>query len=227
MSCPGATLHRNYFADGGQCGGSARQINTVRDVEAHVRNSERGFWTMSNGYLLPTKEDGSAAFKRLGKDIRDSPELAADLIGKVRVGVNWNTPIAANGNEKKKKAEKKEKKLVCQVWASACPMQYCKYVSTKDWEGVAKTVLFGMYEATILCALKLSREGGGRRVKVFLTLVGGGAFGNPMSWIHEAIERAVLKHKNEPLDVRLVHYSPVAKGSVQDVFEKALRKRLP
>ena len=41
---------------------------------------------------------------------------------------------------------------------------------------------------------------------VFLTLLGGGAFGNPASWIHAAIGRALGLMKTFDLDVRLVNY---------------------
>jgi hypothetical protein len=36
--------------------------------------------------------------------------------------------------------------------------------------------------------------------------VGGGAFGNEMSWILHAIEKAVAKFKNTPLEVSIVSY---------------------
>ncbi len=44
------------------------------------------------------------------------------------------------------------------------------------------------------------------RVKVYLTMLGGGAFGNRDGWIRDAMQRAVDLHRSEPLDVFLVHY---------------------
>ena len=38
----------------------------------------------------------------------------------------------------------------------------------------------------------------------FLTLLGGGAFGNHVSWIHAAMRRAIELVKTFDLDVRLV-----------------------
>ena len=105
-------------------------------------------------------------------------------------------------------------------------MAYTKGTGVKEWEAVARGVLDGMYEATLGVGARLSRERGGERVKVYLTLVGGGAFGNPMTWIHGAIERAVRKYRGAELDVFLVHYSPVARGSNQDLFEKKIKKML-
>jgi len=42
--------------------------------------------------------------------------------------------------------------------------------------------------------------------KVFLTYVGGGAFGNDMDWISNAMTKALSKFKQTPLDVRIVTY---------------------
>lgn len=42
---------------------------------------------------------------------------------------------------------------------------------------------------------------------VYLTLVGGGAFGNEEYWILESIQKAIRKFKNVPLDVSIVSYN--------------------
>lgn len=44
-----------------------------------------------------------------------------------------------------------------------------------------------------------------------------------MTWIY-SIERVVIMCKDDALDVYLVHYSPVAKGSVQELFDKKMQK---
>ena len=74
----------------------------------------------------------------------------------------------------------------------------------------------GAYEATLLTAgiLALKEK---RRVKVFLTSLGGGAFGNMTVWITDAIKRALAERSNLPLDVYLVHY-----GNVQSSVAAAL-----
>ena len=46
---------------------------------------------------------------------------------------------------------------------------------------------------------------------VFLTLVGGGAFGNHSSWIHAAMRRALKMMQPFALDVRLVSYASQSK----------------
>ena len=43
---------------------------------------------------------------------------------------------------------------------------------------------------------------------VFLTEVGGGAFGNERAWIYHAMRRALAMVKDVNLDVRLVTFGP-------------------
>lgn len=65
-------------------------------------------------------------------------------------------------------------------------------------------VLEAAYEATLWAAL-LNAQRGASNV-VFLTLLGGGAFGNHGGWIHAAIRRALGLMTTFDLDVRLVSY---------------------
>ncbi len=44
------------------------------------------------------------------------------------------------------------------------------------------------------------------QVKVYLTALGSGAFGNPEAWVAEAITGALQVYRDEPLDVSLVHF---------------------
>jgi hypothetical protein len=45
---------------------------------------------------------------------------------------------------------------------------------------------------------------------VFLTALGGGAFGNSPEWIRDAMARAIATFQSFPLDVHLVHFGRVA-----------------
>jgi len=64
--------------------------------------------------------------------------------------------------------------------------------------------LEALYEATFYTALiNLEKTGSN---KVFLTLVGGGAFGNNFHWILESIEQAIDRFKEVALDVQIVSY---------------------
>ena len=60
------------------------------------------------------------------------------------------------------------------------------------------------YEATLLSAvINASRSGVDI---VYLTLLGGGVFGNDDAWILNAIESGFLKTNSHVLDVRIVSY---------------------
>jgi len=76
------------------------------------------------------------------------------------------------------------------------------------WEGFASALLEGAYDATLTVAKLLAAQRG-KRVKVFLTALGGGELGNRQKWIFEALNRALHSHEKEPLDVILVHYAEV------------------
>ena len=94
---------------------------------------------------------------------------------------------------------------VCQVYASALPIAYAKSTKSTDWAPFASLVLRATYEATLRVALCLAIEQK-RRVRVFLTALGGGAFGNRHQWIVDAITNAIECMKDAPLDVVMVHY---------------------
>merc|ERR1711879_576804 len=77
----------------------------------------------------------------------------------------------------------------------------------------ACAILDGAYEATLAAAAVLARQRKSR-VKVFLTSVGGGAFGNRSMWISSAIERALTIFADAPLDVKLVHKGTLPKSGM-------------
>ena len=94
--------------------------------------------------------------------------------------------------------------LVSQVFCSALPVAYSA-LPDEAWAKFACCVLEGAYEATLAVAA-LAAAQRQRRVSVFLTKLGGGAFGNSPDWIFSGIERALKRYRHAPLDVRLVSY---------------------
>ena len=72
------------------------------------------------------------------------------------------------------------------------------------WSPFACLVLDAAYEATFLAAV-LNRIQTGNQ-KIFLTLLGGGAFGNSEAWILHAIERATRLFARSDLEVAIVSY---------------------
>ena len=93
--------------------------------------------------------------------------------------------------------------IVSQAFCSALPVSYTRVPSAR-WQAFATLVLEGAYEATIWAAV-LNAQRSGSNV-LFLTQLGGGAFGNETPWIHYAIQRALRMVQGVDLDVRLVSY---------------------
>jgi hypothetical protein len=78
------------------------------------------------------------------------------------------------------------RRLVSQAFCSALPVAYGG-PRPSAWEPLARLVLEGAYEATLLAAVEQA-NGGGSDIAL-LTRVGGGAFGNDDVWIDDAIVR--------------------------------------
>jgi hypothetical protein len=177
LACPAATVYRNYLVnDGrGQCG--SHQIDGLSLVGRLVQNSKEKYWKMQNGYCLPLD---SGSIGRLSKRIASSAALGAEVCSSVQVGIHWDTEVKGGSHR------------VCQVFCSAVPVAYAKSTKSTDWADFACVILDAAYEATLAVAACLSKERGAR-VKVYLTTVGGGAFGNRSLWIVSALEKALQR----------------------------------
>ncbi len=93
--------------------------------------------------------------------------------------------------------------LVTQGYCSALPVAYSPHDSHL-WSSFARLVLEASYEATLSAALINAANTGNRRV--FLTLLGGGAFGNHEDWILSAVDRSLRIVRESDLAVGLVSY---------------------
>jgi len=92
---------------------------------------------------------------------------------------------------------------VTQAYCSALPVAYSHH-ATELWEPFARLVLEAAYEATLCTGIvNLQATGVGR---VFLTLVGGGVFGNRTEWIIDSMKRALVLHSDRNLDVAIVSF---------------------
>ena len=78
-------------------------------------------------------------------------------------------------------------------------------------------MLEASYEATICTAILNSLNTGNNRV--FLTLLGGGAFGNESSWITESIKRTLNLYSDWNIEVAIVSYGK-PKAFVQQLVEQ-------
>jgi hypothetical protein len=157
-------------------------------------------WTMQNGYALGTQSGLDAIGRHLGTLATDQIDM---LRGKLRIGIHRDVEVT--------EVEGPDRPRVSQSFCSALPVSYSR-VPPAHWEPFALLVLEVAYEATMWAAV-LNAQRGASKV-VFLTLLGGGAFGNPGSWIHAAMRRALKLITTFDLDVRLVSYGTPSKEIV-------------
>eukprot|EP00929_Paragymnodinium_shiwhaense_P109814 TRINITY_DN76354_c0_g1_i1.p1 TRINITY_DN76354_c0_g1~~TRINITY_DN76354_c0_g1_i1.p1 ORF type:complete len:639 (+),score=136.65 TRINITY_DN76354_c0_g1_i1:87-2003(+) len=200
VACPAATVWRNYFAND-----SPKSLNCLAELEKFVKNDEEGYWTVRNGYCLPVHA-GSIA--EISQSVANDPGLADEVRAHVGVGIHWETEPSAGSGE----IVRQPLHCVCQIFCSAPPLGFCKRLArASDWQGLAHALLDGVYDATLTAAAYLAATRK-ERVQVYLTLVGGGALGCRHDWIMDAIERALVAHGNDPLDVHLVHFAEIPRG---------------
>lgn len=186
------TIYRCYFAEvNGRIGQSANnQIDCLHDIGTALGNTDDRLWSMQNGYAMATESglvEISGKLKALSEAERDA------LRQTLRIGIQWDTQVTLHDC----------RHLVTQVYGSALPVAYSIHASSL-WEEFARLVLEASYEAT-LCAAILNFAKTGNN-KVYLTLLGGGVFGNHDDWIFAAIKRALDLFNHAPLDVIIVSY---------------------
>jgi hypothetical protein len=197
------TIFRNYFAAvNGQTGQSANnQIDCLQSVGELLGNQRETLWAMRNGYALASAN----GLKKINARLAQSSDAEQDKIrAALRIGLQWNTEVTLdNGGH-----------LVTQAFCSALPVAYAPH-PLELWERFARLVLEGAYEATFAAAVLNSAETGNNRL--YLTLIGGGAFGNATEWILSAIRRALHIFEKFPLDVRIVSYG-YSNPALRDLF---------
>lgn len=204
IACGAGTIYRNYFAEvNGSIGQTAfNQIDCLEEIGKVMNNETLHLWKMSNGYALPTVEGLRLISDQLNQK---SPEAYEALKGKLKIGIQWNTEVTISDHHQ----------MVTQAYCSALPVAYSS-IESNLWAGFAKLILAATYEATFYAALKNFENTGNNRV--YLTLVGGGAFGNAEDWIFDAIRNAVIKFRYTPLDVMIVSYGR-SNSSVRQFIE--------
>lgn len=192
IACGAGTIYRNYFAPvNGQTGQSAsNQIDCLADLGAALGNANNRLWEMRNGYALATR-DGLEMIRDLlaaaSEEERDS------LRQKLRIGLQWNTQVTIHGS----------KHLVSQAYCSALPASEGN-LPPDLWEPFARLVLEASYEASFCAALLNANSTG--NTQLFLTMLGGGAFGNTPAWITDAISRSLRMFQHAELEVGIVSF---------------------
>ena len=214
IACAAGTLERNYLVELAKSDGSVQigqtenlQVDTLLDVGKLWNNQNDSLWTMRNGYALASLEGLQHITQTLTSANAQQYE---EMMGQLRIGMHWDTEVTLEHDHH-------EKLLVSQAYCSAMPVAYSRQ-SSNDWETFARFVLEGAYEATMLAGvLNVQRDADTGSNKIFLTLLGGGAFGNRTSWIMDAILRSLRLVENAGLDVYIVSYGH-SKPEVQDLI---------
>lgn len=186
------TIYRNYFAIvNGQTGQSAsNQIDCLADIGAALGNSESRLWEMRNGYVLASQ----SGLVEIAHRLHTASESELDKLRKLlRVGIQWDTQVTLYDSQH----------TVSQAYCSALPVAYSHHASHL-WAAFARLVLEAAYEATVCTAILNAITNGNNQL--FLTLLGGGVFGNEIDWILGGIERALKLYKDVNLDVAIVSY---------------------
>lgn len=197
IACGAGTIYRNYFAPvNGQLGQSrTNQIDCLADLGVALGNPRHRLWEMKNGYALAS----AAGLREISEILRAARQEEQDTLRKLlRIGLQWNPRVTLG----------KSMHTVSQAYCSALPIAYGA-PEPGLWEPFAKLVLEAAYEATLCAGIVNARAGGTRRV--YLTLLGGGAFGNLAEWIVSAMLRALEQYSSFGLDIAIVsHGAPNA-----------------
>lgn len=174
-----ATIYRNYLMPLGDGIGqrAERQVDCLADVGSALGNDVDRLWEMRNGYALCTE----AGLIEINDRLTEMTAAERDrLRGQIRIGVHRDVSVTDAG---------RPGKLVTQAFCSALPVAYSRLPVTK-WANFAQLVLEAAYEATLRAAVLYANDD---NRTVYLTRLGGGAFGNDDRWIDAAIQYAVVK----------------------------------
>jgi lipoprotein signal peptidase len=193
IACGAGTIFRNYFVPvGGQIGQSvSEQIDCLSAVGVALGNVDSRLWKMRNGYALPSEQ----GMQEIDAKLRSLSESEIDALrSSLSVGIQWDTQVTI-GNASH---------LVSQVYCSAMPVAYSR-LSSHQWERFARLILEAAYEATLATAMIQSSRS--RNKNLYLTLLGGGAFGNDQQWILDAIVRACILYRSADLSIKIVSFA--------------------
>ena len=202
LTSPIGTFFRNYLIYQGAPQTFESQFNTLSKLLnvfgfKEVKTApNKGEYLYKNGYCFinPTPEQSNSAQTR--QDLFDEY---------LTVGVQWDSPLLIDYTKK-----------LCQVYCSGLPFghyasNYNLYLNKDDYRARIKPFAIGILKAAFKCTLqvavnKLDTIQAGKRITVYLTPVGGGAFNNPMEWIVEALINALIDFRQYPLDIEMVLY---------------------
>lgn len=204
MACAGGLLYRNYFVPVDRQLGQTdeKQLNTLdvfgpslqklinKYLPEYVSDETTSPWLMQNGYALPSEQQ-LLAINTVLAQLSDDEHQA--LTATLKIGIQQGTQVTLGD----------AKHCVTQAYSSAMPVGYTSH-SLKLWQPLATLILNATYQATLAAAVINKQETGCN--KVYLTLLGGGAFRNAREWISSAIKSALQQYQYADLSVYIVSY---------------------
>jgi hypothetical protein len=204
-----ATIYRNYFVpvSGGYGQTRDRQLDGLVDLGAWLSKAlgqppGDALWEMRNGYALCTRAGLDAIDEYVRSISIDQMEM---LRGMLRIGLHHNVEVTDTD-------QNCPSQHVSQAFCSALPVAYGQ-VPKALWKTFASLVLEAAYEATMWSSVLNAKRGASN--VVFLTTLGGGAFGNEEVWIVGALRRALKLASQFALDVKLVSYGTPSNNIVE------------
>ena len=201
------TIYRNYLVPVNNTTGQSatNQIDCLADIGALLGNTDNTLWEMTNGYALASEQ----GLRQITDQLAAANEKQLDEIrSALRIGLQWNPEAPLT----------ETRHTLSQAYCSALPVAYSAHPPLL-WEKFARLVLEASYEACLAAAVLNYHNTGNN--KVYLTLIGGGAFGNDTDWIMQAIHRALRLFKHTNLDVVIVSHSrsnPAVQNLVIDFY---------
>jgi hypothetical protein len=206
LAAAAATVYRNYFAPVGGIAGQTRerQLDNLDELAARLGVPGEHF-EVRNGYTWSDEQ----RLRHLG-DVLVGHERE-DLLGAVKIGLQTRVGVTFA----RRFVEPDEPTTVSQAFCSAVSCGYSG-VGLEHWQPLATLALDAAYEASLWAAVLDALEGHGSG-RVWLTFLGGGAFGNRTEWIGGAIGRALARLEGVELDVRIAHYRGQDAALVREV----------
>lgn len=202
IACGAGLIYRNYFVplDGEHGQTANRQLNMLdhfetallEQVNAVTGQNFTSLWLMKNGYALPSEKQLIAINTTLSTLTTTEQSL---LLNTIKIGVQYNSDVTI----------KNAQHAVSQAYCSAMPVAYSSSQNPVLWQPLASLILQAAYQATLAAAVINASKTG--KKTVYLTLLGGGVFGNKIDWIIKAIAQALDKYKNSGLRVNIVSFA--------------------
>lgn len=200
IACATGTVHRNYTHNHNSDHELYGQINNLSNIQKFIPEIK-----MQNGYAVL---DMTKTEQHLSAEQRD---VCLDLL---KVGVHTDLPVLyknATHINYIMRAQEPEK-TVHQIFCSSLSFQdkYGDELKTlrEKYKNTASLILESTYLSTIYATRKIYEETNNN--KLFLTLIGGGAFQNDMTLVMKALNNAVFEASVEHefnLDIYVVDYT--------------------